>query len=323
MAQFGRIGGGIGDPRGTPGRRRRAGLGGVRARRVRVRRVRRVAEIGGVLARGRGPDLANAPPSLLSRSMETLENIGDLDYLTLIVFRMAASISPRRTRDDSASRFCCSTGVGLDPFKRNVIQEFEKAAADAHRREKASVSPGAVTGQRRKSEDAASLPSCLQFPVQNDRAKAPRRAADEEAAAAAGGGGGGGGKGEGKDNAAAKREKNAAYLTLDDLRDVPLEVPAKQERGPRRRRGGGTGPPRATGRGSPKKETAAAARRSPSRRRSGRNRAAEVARGGPSEERERQRERVTRRSDDASDVRRDESLLQSADVTMNIIPSRV
>jgi inositol hexakisphosphate/diphosphoinositol-pentakisphosphate kinase len=150
--------------------------------------------------------------------METLENIGDLDYLTHIVFRMYERFDfvptdPRRFRVE----ILLSTGVGLDPFKRNVIQEFEKAAADAHRREKSVSSPGAVTGQRRKSEDAASLPLVRQFPVQNDRAKAPRRAADEEAAAAAAAAAAGAGEEKGKDHAAAKRERNAAYLTLDDL----------------------------------------------------------------------------------------------------------
>ena len=245
VAQFGRIGEGSGTPAGPPGGGGVPGFPpGASAASPRS----------GASSPGAGPDLANAPPSLLSRSMETLENIGDLDYLTHIVFRMYerfdfAPTDPRRFRVE----ILLSTGVGLDPFKRNVIQEFEKAAADAHRREKASVSPGAVTGQRRKSEDAASLPLVRQFPVQNDRAKAPRRAADEEAAAAAAAAAAAG-KEKGKDNAAAKREKNAAYLTLDDLETYLWKFRRNKSGGLGVGAGGGHGSSASDGAWSPKKE---------------------------------------------------------------------
>ena len=118
------------------------------------------------------------PPSLLSRRVETLENIGDLDYLTHIVFRMyecfdVPAADPARFRVE----ILLSTGVGLDPFERNVIAEFDAAAAEANRREKQSASPlnraraGAKhDGEIPKSADAAKLPLLRQFPVHNDRA---------------------------------------------------------------------------------------------------------------------------------------------------------
>ena len=112
------------------------------------------------------------PPSLLSRSIETLDNIGDLDYLTHIVFRMyecfeVPTSDPRRFRVE----ILLSTGVGLDPFKHNVIQEFDKAAEEAHRKERASASPQI---RKRRSEDGVlnNLPILKQFPIQNERAHA-------------------------------------------------------------------------------------------------------------------------------------------------------
>jgi hypothetical protein len=120
-------------------------------------------------------DIAGAsglPPSLLSRSIETLDNIGDLDYLTHIVFRMyecfeVPTSDPRRFRVE----ILLSTGVGLDPFKHNVIQEFDKAAEEAHRKERASASPQI---RKRRSEDGVlhNLPILRQFPIQNERAHA-------------------------------------------------------------------------------------------------------------------------------------------------------
>ena len=125
------------------------------------------------------------PPSLLSRRVETLENIGDLDYLTHIVFRMyecfdVPAADPARFRVE----ILLSTGVGLDPFERNVIAEFDAAAAEANRREKQSASPlnraraGAKhDGEIPKSADAAKLPLLRQFPVHNDRAHDAARVA--------------------------------------------------------------------------------------------------------------------------------------------------
>ena len=151
---------------------------------------------------------ASAPPSLLSRSVETLENIGDLDYLTHIVFRMyerfdVEAVDPRRFRVE----ILLSTGVGLDPFKQNVIKEFELAAADANRREKESASPILSKAARRSASGkngtdgtATKLPLLRQFPIQNDRAhggagEPPAARADKES------------------------EKNTEkkYLTLNDL----------------------------------------------------------------------------------------------------------
>ena len=113
---------------------------------------------------------SGSPPSLLSRSIETLDNIGDLDYLTHIVFRMyecfeVPTSDPRRFRVE----ILLSTGVGLDPFKHNIIQEFDKAAEEALRKERASASPQI---RSRKSEDGVmnNLPILKQFPIQNERA---------------------------------------------------------------------------------------------------------------------------------------------------------
>lgn len=151
---------------------------------------------------------ASVPPSLLSRSVETLENIGDLDYLTHIVFRMyerfdVEAVDPRRFRVE----ILLSTGVGLDPFKQNVIKEFELAAADANRREKESASPILSKAARRSASGkngtdgtTTKLPLLRQFPIQNDRAhggagEPPAARADKES------------------------EKNTEkkYLTLNDL----------------------------------------------------------------------------------------------------------
>ena len=45
------------------------------------------------------------------------------------------------TSDPGVSReILLSTGVGLDPFKHNIIQEFDKAAEEALRKERASAS---------------------------------------------------------------------------------------------------------------------------------------------------------------------------------------
>ena len=81
-------------------------------------------------------------PLHFCRRAETLENIGDLDYLTHIVFRMyerfdVPAADPARFRVE----ILLSTGVGLDPFEQNVIAEFDAAAAEASRREKQSASP--------------------------------------------------------------------------------------------------------------------------------------------------------------------------------------
>ena len=263
--------------------------GGVRVR-VRAPRRRRRRD------RGRRPgraDLANAPPSLLSRSMETLENIGDLDYLTHIVFRMYerfdfAPTDPRRFRVE----ILLSTGVGLDPFKRNVIQEFEKAAADAHRREKASVSPGAVTGQRRKSEDAASLPLVRQFPVQ--RPAKPQRAADQEARGRCGGG-----KGEGAGQRGGEEGRTRRISPWTISRRTSGSSGETRAGASASARGGGTGPPRATGRGARRRRRSRG--ESPSRRRSGRNRTS----AGPSEARSGRRKGATARASDETIRRRE------------------
>ena len=144
------------------------------------------------------------PPSLLSRSIETLDNIGDLDYLTHIVFRMyecfeVPTSDPRRFRVE----ILLSTGVGLDPFKHNVIQEFDKAAEEAQRKERASASPQI---RKRRSEDGLlnNLPILKQFPIQNERAHACGAFSKS------------GAESESSPGAAGKVDEKL-YLTLNDL----------------------------------------------------------------------------------------------------------
>ena len=153
------------------------------------------------------------PPSLLSRRAETLENIGDLDYLTHIVFRMyecfdVPAADPARFRVE----ILLSTGVGLDPFERNVIAEFDAAAAEASRREKQSASPldrlrvDAEVRERsaRAGAEAAKLPLLRQTPIHNDRAHDAVRV---------------GGPGGAKPSPAASpgAPERGTYLTLNDL----------------------------------------------------------------------------------------------------------
>ena len=155
-------------------------------------------------------NISNAPPSLLSRSVETLENIGDLDYLTHIVFRMyerfdVDAVDPTRFRLE----ILLSTGVGLDPFKQNVISEFELAAADASRREKESASPILSKQSKSKthssSKESLKLPLLRQFPIQNDRAHG-------------GVSGAGVGTDERKSETSDKtNDSKKGYLTLNDL----------------------------------------------------------------------------------------------------------
>ena len=152
--------------------------------------------------------------------METLENIGDLDYLTHIVFRMyecfdVPAADPARFRVE----ILLSTGVGLDPFKQNVIAEFDAAAAEANRREKQSASPlnraRAEENKRDKDRektreragaDAARLPLLRQFPIHNDRAHDAVRVAGTSGAKKTPG-----------TETDAKTDERAKYLTLNDL----------------------------------------------------------------------------------------------------------
>jgi inositol hexakisphosphate/diphosphoinositol-pentakisphosphate kinase len=171
--------------------------------------------------------LSSPPPSLLSRRVETLENIGDLDYLTHIVFRMyecfdVPAADPNRFRVE----ILLSTGVGLDPFKQNVIAEFDAAAAEANRREKQSASPlnrtraeetkrdkdREKTGlQRAGGSDAARLPLLRQFPIHNDRAHDAVRVAGTSGAKKTPA------RTEPELKTELKTDERAEYLTLNDL----------------------------------------------------------------------------------------------------------
>ena len=171
--------------------------------------------------------LSSPPPSLLSRRVETLENIGDLDYLTHIVFRMyecfdVPAADPNRFRVE----ILLSTGVGLDPFKQNVIAEFDAAAAEANRREKQSASPlnrtraeenkrdkdREKTGlQRAGGSDAARLPLLRQFPIHNDRAHDAVRVAGTSGAKKTSS------RTEPELKTELKTDERAEYLTLNDL----------------------------------------------------------------------------------------------------------
>ena len=105
-----------------------------------------------------------------------LEGIGDLDYLTHIVFRMyecfnVPAIDPKRFRIE----ILLSTGVCLDPFKHNIIKEIGKAAAQASKKEKER--PGRAVDKSKGSGGAGGigggdLPILRQFPIQNDHAHA-------------------------------------------------------------------------------------------------------------------------------------------------------
>ena len=170
---------------------------------------------------------SSPPPSLLSRRVETLENIGDLDYLTHIVFRMyecfdVPAADPNRFRVE----ILLSTGVGLDPFKQNVIAEFDAAAAEADRREKQSASPlnrtraeenkrdkdREKTGlQRAGGSDAARLPLLRQFPIHNDRAHDAVRVAGTSGAKKTSS------RTEPELKTELKTDERAEYLTLNDL----------------------------------------------------------------------------------------------------------
>ena len=164
---------------------------------------------------GSGPP----PPSLLSRRVETLENIGDLDYLTHIVFRMyerfdVPAADPARFRVE----ILLSTGVGLDPFEHNVIAEFDAAAAEASRREKQSASPldraRAASKEHRvvnTSADASKLPLLRQFPIHNDRAHDAVRVAGTSGAKKTSS------RTEPELKTELKTDERAEYLTLNDL----------------------------------------------------------------------------------------------------------
>jgi hypothetical protein len=181
---------------------------------------------------GSGPP----PPSLLSRRVETLENIGDLDYLTHIVFRMyerfdVPAADPARFRVE----ILLSTGVGLDPFEQNVIAEFDAAAAEASRREKQSASPldraRAASKEHRvvnTSADASKLPLLRQFPIHNDRA--------HDAVRVAGTGGARAGAPPADPPDAPGRAK---YLTLNDLESYLWKF--RKNRLAQPGRGGGSG----------------------------------------------------------------------------------
>ena len=141
--------------------------------------------------RGGGGGGAANPPSLLSHRLETLEGIGDLDYLTHIVFRMYECFNvpptdPKRFRIE----IMLSTGVCLDPFKNNIINEIAKAGAAASKKEKER--PGRAVDDVNKGGGGGGgaaaagggigggdIPILRQFPIQNDRARAvPVAAAD-------------------------------------------------------------------------------------------------------------------------------------------------
>ena len=174
------------------------------------------------------------PPSLLSRRAETLENIGDLDYLTHIVFRMyerfdVPAADPARFRVE----ILLSTGVGLDPFEQNVIAEFDAAAAEASRREKQSASPLDRARAPHKNQsalagaDASKLPLLRQFPIHNDRA--------HDAVRVAGTGGARAGAPPADPPDAPGRAK---YLTLNDLESYLWKFRKNRLAQPR---GGGSG----------------------------------------------------------------------------------
>ena len=122
------------------------------------------------------------PPSLVSHRLETLGGIGDLDYLTHIVFRMYECFDvPAEDPNRFRIEILLSTGIGLDPFKQNVIREFGIANEELRRKE-AEVSGTKNASRRSKDYPAgaveppsalaqgAVLPVLQQFPIQNDNA---------------------------------------------------------------------------------------------------------------------------------------------------------
>ena len=128
-------------------------------------------------------DHGGMPPSLLSHRLETLEGVGDLDYLTHIVFRMYEcfdfpATDPKRFRIE----ILLSTGVGLDPFKQDVIAEFKTAAENAKNKEAEAKKPkrGSIDGR----ETEYKLPVLKKSPIHNDRACVS--AAEDKKGAAAG-----------------------------------------------------------------------------------------------------------------------------------------
>ena len=123
-------------------------------------------------------------PSLVSHRLDTLGGIGDLDYLTHIVFRMyecfdVPASDPNRFRVE----ILLSTGIGIDPFKQNVIGEFGRANEELRRKER-DVSGSANNSSRRSKDYPAGaeapnfaqasqanvLPVLQQCPIQNDNA---------------------------------------------------------------------------------------------------------------------------------------------------------
>lgn len=155
---------------------------------------------------GRG----TTPPSLLSHRLDTLEGVGDLDYLTHIVFRMyerfdVPPTDPKRFRIE----ILLSTGVGLDPFKNNVIHEIDKVSDQAFKKEKkrsAAASPketpkaeGVAPGDGRETKVGSHLAILRQFPIQNDRA---HRASPAQASPS---------------TAAQKEKQKPDFLTLNDF----------------------------------------------------------------------------------------------------------
>jgi len=122
------------------------------------------------------------PPSLVSHRLETLGGIGDLDYLTHIVFRMYECFDvPAEDPNRFRIEILLSTGIGLDPFKQNVIREFGIANEELRRKE-AEVSgtknasrrskdyPAGAVEPPRPSAQGVVLPVLQQFPIQNDNA---------------------------------------------------------------------------------------------------------------------------------------------------------
>jgi hypothetical protein len=180
-------------------------------------------------SRGRGGGGSGAAPlpSLLSHRLETLEGIGDLDYLTHIVFRMYECFNvpptdPKRFRIE----IMLSTGVCLDPFKNNIINEIANAGAAATKKEKER--PGRAVDKVKGGGAAGGIgggdiPILRQFPIQNDCARAnPAAVADSTSTNS---------KFKAADPAAAvadPKTKLPDYLTLNDLESYLWKFRRKQ-----------------------------------------------------------------------------------------------
>ena len=166
----------------------------------------------------------------------------------------SASISPRRTRDDSASRFCSAPASASTRSSATSSRSSRKPpptrTAARRRASRQARSPGRGASPRtpRRCRSCGSFPcrTTARKPRGGPQTKKPRRRLRRRRR-----------RRERRRGRTTRRRRGEERGVSHPgrSRDVPLEVPAKQERGPRRRRGGGGhGSSASDGAWSPKKE---------------------------------------------------------------------